>query len=91
MRLSKGMINNLSKEFSNKSKKEQNDIFSQLVTAAVINIDNTSVKVNGKTVCVTVCVSDETVGFYVSNRKGHESVKGTPIELTTTLTYMITI
>ena len=81
LKISKGMINGLSKSFSEKTKKEQSDIFKSLIVAPVINIDFTTANVNGKNYSVTICASPDTVGYYAKEHKGHEGIIDTPIEL----------
>jgi hypothetical protein len=63
LELSKGMINDLSRVFSNKSEAEQKEIFINLIGAPVLNIDFTSAKVNGKNVNVFCCATPSEVGY----------------------------
>jgi hypothetical protein len=81
LKISKGMINGLSREFSMKSETEQKKIFFDLVGAPVLNEDFTSAKVNGKNVQVFCCATPNEAAYYAREHKGHEGVKGTPAEL----------
>jgi len=81
LEISKGMINSLSKEFSNKSQPEQKNIFLNLVGAPVIQEDFTGAKVNGKNVNVFCCATPDEVAYFAREHKGREGVKGTPTEL----------
>ena len=81
LEISKGMINSLSKEFSNKSQPEQKNIFLNLAGAPVIQNDFTGAKVNGKNVNVFCCATPDKVAYFAREHKGREGVKGTPTEL----------
>lgn len=81
LELSKGMINNLSREFSQKSKPEQKKAFLNLVGAPVLNEDFTTAKVNGKNANVFCCATPNEAAYFAREHKGHEGVKGTPAEL----------
>jgi hypothetical protein len=81
LEISKGMINGLSKEFAGKTKDEQEEIFSKLVCAPVLNIDFTAARVNGRHVNVFVCATPERAAYCARKHKGHEGIKGTPAEL----------
>jgi hypothetical protein len=80
LEISNGMINGLSKEFSAKTKEEQKEIFSSLLCAPVMGADFTSVRVNGKLAQVLICAAEGTAMYYAKEHKGHEGVKGTPVE-----------
>jgi len=81
LQISKGMVCGLSREFSEKSKAEQSETFSNLVVAPVLNVDFTTAKVNGKNVNVAVCATPQNAAYFAREHKGHEGVKGTPAEL----------
>ncbi|MCL1791289.1 MAG: transposase [Peptococcaceae bacterium] len=81
LEISKGMINGLSREFSTKSKAEQEKVFLNLVGAPVLNEDFTGARVNGKTVQIICCATPNHVAYFAREHKGHEGVKGTPSEL----------
>ncbi len=79
--ISKGMINNLGKEFNQKSKGVQDDAFLSLASAPIINVDFTGAKVNGKNVAVVACSTPDKVAYFARENKGHKGIKDTPIEL----------
>jgi hypothetical protein len=81
LEISKGMINGLSREFSQKSEAEQKKIFLGLVGAPVLNEDFTMAKVNGKNVQVFCCATPNEAIYIAREHKGREGVKGTPAEL----------
>ena len=80
LQISKGMINRLSKEFSGKTEAEQRTMFSDILLSPVMNTDFTGARLNGKNVQVLVCATPEKVLYFAKNHKGHEGVKGTPVE-----------
>ena len=80
LEVSKGMINGLSKEFSIKTQEEQAEAFSSLLFSPVLGADYTSVRVNGELMQVLVCAAESTSMYYARDHKGHEGVKGTPLE-----------
>jgi len=81
LQISKGMVCGLSREFSEKSKAEQAEAFSNLVVAPVLHIDFTTAKVNGKNVNVAVCATPQNAAYFARKHKGHEGIKDTPAEL----------
>ena len=81
LEISKGMINNLSKAFSDKSQAEIQETFSKMLAAPVMNTDCTNAKVNGNSAYVFVCAVPEGNALYFAReKKGHEGVKGTVTE-----------
>jgi hypothetical protein len=80
LKISVGMINGLSKEFSLRTKSERQEIFSDLLLSPVMNTDFTNARVNGKQVQVNVCATPENALYTAKLKKGHEGVKGTPVE-----------
>jgi len=80
LEISRGMINGLSKEFSNKTRKEQADAFADLLRGPVMGADFTSARVNGKTAQVLVCANDDTAMYFAREQKGHAGIKDTPVE-----------
>ena len=81
--LSEGMINGLSKEFALKSEAEQKKAFADMLLSPVMCVDFTQANVNGEKKNVLVCASptDESLVLYnAKDHKGHEGVKGTPVE-----------
>ena len=80
--ISDGMINGLCEEFSGKTESEKKEIWKRLMTSPVMNVDFTNASVNGKSAQVLVLASpSENVALYIGReKKGHEGVKGTPLE-----------
>lgn len=78
--LSTGMICGLSKEFSEKTKEERDEIFLKLVGSAHMHVDFTFGRVNGKQGTVIICTSGGEVLYQGKEKKGHEGVKGSPVE-----------
>ncbi len=75
-----GMINGLCREFSLKSKKEQDSLFKALLDAPVMHVDGTSARVNGSNHNVVVCSNGAATMYFARENKGHAGVKGTPVE-----------
>ncbi len=81
LNISKGMISKLSKEFADKSERERKRIFSDMLLSPVMHTDCTNAKVNGKNAYVFVCAApDGSALYFAREKKGHEGVKGTPVE-----------
>jgi hypothetical protein len=80
LRVSKGMINGLAREFSLKTKTEQEKIFTDMLLSPVMNIDFTTANVNGKKVAVAVCATSDNVLYFAREHKGREGINGTPAE-----------
>ena len=81
LEISKGMINKLSRSFSEKTTQERKKIFSNLLLSPVIHTDNTNARLNGKSRFVFVSASQDGVVLYQSREnKGHNGIKGTPVE-----------
>jgi len=80
LRISTGMINGLSKEFSMKTVKDQQQMFADLLLSPVMNTDLTTVRVNGQRKNVLVATTPDKVMYFFRERKGHDAVKGTPVE-----------
>jgi hypothetical protein len=78
--ISRGMVNGLTKEFTLRTENEQLEIFAELLSSSNMGVDFTGVKVNGKQSQVLVCGNESTHMFYARAKKGHEGVKGTPLE-----------
>ena len=82
LNISKGMVNGLAKEFSSKTEKEKNELFSALMQKPVLHTDNTNARSNGKSRFVFIVVApDGTAQYFFREKKGHEGVKGTPVDL----------
>ena len=82
LKVSRGMINKLCREFSNKTKGEQKKTFADLLSSPVMNTDCTNARVNGESAYVFVCATpdEEKVLYFARKKKGHEGVKGTVTE-----------
>jgi hypothetical protein len=77
---SAGMLNRLSNEFSKKTQHEQEKAFADMLLTPAIYTDFTTAILNGKSMAVLVCANDTGVIYFAKERKGHEGVKGTPLE-----------
>lgn len=80
LQISKGMVNGLCKEFSEKTQAAQKSAFADIQLSPVVNVDFTGAKVNGKSAQVVVCATPTTVQYFAREHKGHEGIKGTPVE-----------
>jgi len=80
--LSTGMVNKLVHEFSTKTENERKAIFDRLVKAEVLYTDATGARVNSHGKAVIVCTTPSEVLYFFKDHKGHEGVKGTPVEFT---------
>jgi len=80
LKISAGMICGLSKEFSLKTEAEQKKAFADLLLTPVMNVDFATVRVNGKNMNVAVCADPSTATYHAREHKGHEGIKGTPLE-----------
>ena len=77
---STGMICGLTKEFSKKTEAEQKKAFADMLLEPVINTDFTCVRVDGKNDNALVCATPNNVLYFARPHKGHEGIKGTPLE-----------
>jgi len=80
LKISAGMINGLSKQFSSKTEAEQKKAFADMLLTPVMNTDFTSARVNGENMNVAVCATPQNVIYFAREHKGFKGVKGTPIE-----------
>lgn len=81
LNISKGMVNGLGKEFAEKTKKEQKELFRRLQMSPVMHTDCTNARINGKAAYVIVCVAPNGETLYFSRqKKGHEGIKETVVE-----------
>lgn len=79
--LSDGMICSLSKQFSEKTEDERNEIFLDLFSAPVLHADFTFGRVAGKQGAVIITATPEgKVLYQAREKKGDEGVKGSPLE-----------
>jgi len=80
LRLSAGTICNLAKEFSQKTQAQQKKAFADMLLAPTMYTDFTTARVNGKNQAVILCANDAHALYFAKEHKGHEGVKGTPLE-----------
>lgn len=81
LKISKGMINGLGREFAEKTKKEQRELFSRLLSSPIMHTDCINARINGESAYVFVCCTPAGEAMYFSRpKKGHEGVKGTVTE-----------
>lgn len=78
LNLSAGMISNLRKEFSRKSKKEQDEIRHRLLTYPYMNIDVTHDRTEGKTGYIAINTNPTATLYTAGMHKGHELMDRTP-------------
>lgn len=80
--ISKGMVSSLGREFSGKTKAERQEIISRLMASPVMHADFTNANVNGdsRQVLVLSTPSGDAAMYFAREKKGHEGVKGTPLE-----------
>ena len=75
-----GMINGLCREFSLKSREEQDKLFQALLDSPVMHVDGTTARVNGNNNNVVVCSNGAAAMYFARENKGHAGIKGTPVE-----------
>ena len=75
-----GMINGLCREFSSKSRQEQDELFVALLDAPVMHVDGTVARVNGKNRNVVVCSNGAATMYFARENKGHAGIRDTPVE-----------
>ncbi len=80
LNLSTGLICNLSKQFSERTKGERDEIFLRLFSAPVLHADFTFGRMNGKQTAVIICAAGDTVLYQGRVKKGDEGVAGSPLE-----------
>jgi hypothetical protein len=80
LEISKGMVNGLSREFSQKTESERQELFSNLLCSTVMNVDFSNVKVNGKNIPVAICANPNIAMYFARENKGHKGVEGTPLQ-----------
>lgn len=79
--LSTGMICNLSRQFSEKTQEERDEIFLNLLASPSLHADFTFGRAGGKQAAVIICTTPDLVLYQAREKKGHEGVKGSPVEL----------
>ncbi len=75
-----GMINGLCREFSSKSKQEQDELFVTLLDAPVMHVDGTVARVNGNNKNVVVCSNGMATMYFARENTGHAGIKDTSVE-----------
>ena len=80
VRLSAGMISGLGRRFSTNTEEERKDLFAKMLSSEVMYADNTSARVNGAGKSVLICAQEDACLYFLKDSKGHEGVKGTPVE-----------
>ena len=78
--LSTGLICSLSKQFSEQTKEERDEIFLKLFSAPVMHADFTFGRMNGSQASVMICAAGDTVLYQGRPKKGDEGVAGSPLE-----------
>lgn len=80
--ISEGMVNGLCRDFSARTEEEKRGIIRELMTSPVMNVDFTNASVGGESRQVLVLASPSTgAALYIGReKKGHEGIKGTPLE-----------
>ena len=83
LNISKGMINGLTKKFSNKTESERKEMFNRLLASPVMHTDATNARMNGSSRQVFICAdpASENTLFFAREHKGHKGIEGTPVEL----------
>ena len=79
--LSNGMICNLARQFSEKTQEERDQIFLGLLASPSLHADFTFGRMNGNQASVIICATPGLVLYQGREKKGHEGVKGSPVEL----------
>lgn len=74
------MVSGLCREFSSKSKGEQDSLFTSLLDAPVMHVDGTVAKVNGTNNNVVVCSNGRATMYFARESKGHAGIRDTPVE-----------
>ena len=80
LNLSTGLICNLSRQFSEQTKEERDEIFLKLFSAPVMHADFTFGRMNGSQTAVMICAAGDTVLYQGRPKKGDEGVEGSPLE-----------
>lgn len=81
IRPSVGMINQLTTEFENKAQPEIQQIWADLLNGKFMHTDATYLRLDGKMAYACICTNGVSTLYQGRLHKGHEMVKGTPIEL----------
>ena len=85
LQLSRGMVNAINREFSARSKAEQDGIFAELAGASVLHTDMTNVRMNGQLKNVVLCSNKHSCMYSYRDHKGDAGIRGTAAEVNTNL------
>ena len=80
LNLSTGLICSLSRQFSEQTKEERDEIFLKLFSAPVMHADFTFGRMNGSQTSVMICAAGDMVLYQGRPKKGDEGVAGSPLE-----------
>lgn len=80
---SKGMINDLCRQFSGKTDKEMQEIWDSLLSGHSMNLDFTTSRSDGKNKQISICCNKEATLYTSGDSKGHKGIAGTPAEIYT--------
>jgi hypothetical protein len=78
LRISAGMVNKLTREFSLKTAEEQSKAFCDIQLSPAMGVDFTEANVNGKKAYVLVNAAESGVMYFARWHKGHKGVEGSP-------------
>ena len=80
LKISKGTLSNLMREFSTSTEEARNQVWQELLVSPSLHADATNARMNGKSRYVFVTANDKGVIYQVREHKGIEALKGTPLE-----------
>lgn len=80
LNLSTGLICSLSRQFSEQTKEERDEIFLKLFSSPVMHADFTFGRMNGSQTSVMICAAGDAVLYQGRPKKGDEGVAGSPLE-----------
>ena len=81
LKISKGMVSNLNRQFSKATEDQRKKWFVDLQRNPVLHMDFTNARCDGKNMEVAIVASpDGLTQYYGREQKGHNGIKGTPIE-----------
>lgn len=77
--LSKGMVNQLSEQFSAATAEQRRHLFSMIHSAPVMHSDASPARINGKCAQVIFCGNENEVLYCFRDHKGHKGITDTPV------------
>lgn len=81
LKISKGMVSNLNRQFSKATEDQRKKWFVDLQRNPVLHMDFTNARCDGKNMEVAIVASpDGLTQYYGREQKGHNGIKGTPVE-----------